>query len=58
MQFCDNPSNGYGIMTVDGFISQTYDCHIQVCYCDLNSGIYAKAILLQGSSVWLLYIKM
>lgn len=57
IQFCCNPCNGYGIMRADGFIFLAYDCHIQVHYSDLNTSIYAKAILLQGSPAWLLYIK-
>lgn len=48
IQFCCNPSNGYGIMRADGFIFLAYDCHIQDHYSDLNLRIYAKAIFIAG----------
>lgn len=50
IQFCCNPSNGYGIMRADGFIFLAYDCHIKDHYRDLNTSVYAKAIFTAGLS--------
>lgn len=54
INFCCNPSSGYGIMNVDGFIFLAYDCHSQGPYNDLNPDNMPRPFfLLHGSVAWL-----